>query len=163
MLSQGRRRSSCSGRPTRSIRRSRSTRSTCTCSMGSDRRIIATTRAKSVRAMPAPLASLWLSGRWFQLESGGCWGRLDHAMVKLLDDAVENVTSAMRAESMWDQTLFVMCESPDPSSFLACSARQQCLTDERAQRCSIDGTVCAQARTTAVRLRAARGSDPCGF
>ena len=89
--------------------------------MGSDRRIIATTRAKSVRAMPAPLASLWLSGRWFQPESGGCWGRLDHAMVKLLDDAVENVTSAMRAESMWDQTLFVMCESPPilPPSFAA--------------------------------------------
>ena len=39
----------------------------------------------------------------------------DHAMVKLLDDAVENVTTAMRAESMWDQTLFVMCESLHPS------------------------------------------------
>ena len=51
-------------------------------------------------------------------------------MVKLLDDAVENVTSAMRAESMWDQTLFVMCESPDPSSFLACLASKGS-TDER--------------------------------
>ena len=69
-----------------------------------------------------PTRSLWLFGRWFQLESGGCWGRLDHAMVKLLDDAVENVTSAMRAESMWDQTLFVMCESPP---ILPCLLSQQ--------------------------------------
>ena len=47
-------------------------------------------------------------------ESGRLLGS-DHAMVKLLDDAVENVTTAMRAESMWDQTLFVMCESLHPS------------------------------------------------
>ena len=55
-----------------------------------------------------------LANRWIQLESGRLLGS-DHAMVKLLDDAVENVTTAMRAESMWDQTLFVMCESLHPS------------------------------------------------
>ena len=78
--------------------------------------------------MPAPLASL-MANRWIQLESGRLLGS-DHAMVKLLDDAVENVTTAMRAESMWDQTLFVMCESLHPSLPAQPDSRS---TDERAQ------------------------------
>ena len=71
-----------------------------------------------------------LANRWIFLSRGGCWGPLDHAMVKLLDDAVENVTTAMRAESMWDQTLFVMCESLHPSLPAQPDNRS---TDERAQ------------------------------